>query len=255
MAELAQTHPEMVRRYQKLVELVWASGWEIWIGSSTRSRQTQEDLYRRWLNGTYDVPSVANPYTNHGPSPCGWDVIGSYHMPQADGFSHALDLGWRGCSEAQFEALANRCGLQQTVPNESWHYQWWHRQLVFSPEPGLFVEQAEQVSIEEVAAVGTTIHQAVPRGDGRTQDILRMPAFGAKAGGMVVLSTVFVRQLPREAISDVTCRVFCNGAAQTVALGADGRTVPVWVTQDGLVSVECDVPVWFEGQETWVPDK
>lgn len=131
MTGLASSHPELARRYERLVELVWSHGWEVWIGSSTRSRATQEDLYERWHAGTYRVPSVANPNADGGPSPWGWHWLGSYHMPQADGYSHALDLGWRGCSNAEFFDLAASCGLVRTVRSENWHYQWVHRNVVF----------------------------------------------------------------------------------------------------------------------------
>lgn len=131
MTGLAQSHPELQRRHARLVELCWANGWETWIGSSTRSRATQEDLYRRWRAGLYKVPSVANPNADGGPSPWGWRWTGSYHMPQADGFSHALDLGWRGCDDAQFNVLAESCGLRRTVRDESWHYQWVQRRVIF----------------------------------------------------------------------------------------------------------------------------
>lgn len=132
------SHPELKRRYDALVSHCWANGWEIWIGSSTRDYATQADLYQRWLDGSYKVPSVANPDLPHGPCPQilgGWTIKGSYHMPQADNYSHALDLGWRGCSEYEFEALANLCGLQQAVPNENWHYQWFNKQVMFQPDP------------------------------------------------------------------------------------------------------------------------
>lgn len=137
MTGLGLSHPELVRRFNLLVAECWANGWECGITSSTRSKATQEDLYRRWLAGTYKVPSVANPNAPHGPSPWGWTIVGSYHMPQADGFSHALDLHWRGCTPSEFERLANKCGLQRTVPNENWHYQWFNRQVIFPgpPEP------------------------------------------------------------------------------------------------------------------------
>lgn len=137
MAELAQSHPEFARRYQILVRECWARGWLIGITSSTRSRATQEDLYARWLAGSYKAPSVANPNNPHGTSPWGWTIVGSYHMPQADGYSHALDLNWQGCTPDEFEQLANRCGMQQTVPNENWHYQWFNRKVIFPIDPAL----------------------------------------------------------------------------------------------------------------------
>lgn len=128
---MRQTHPEMVRRFEALQRDAARRNWRIGVTSSTRSRAQQEDLYRRWRAGTYDVPSVANPNGNNGTSPWGWTIRGSYHMPQADGYSHALDLWWDGCSAVELERLAATYGLVQTVPRENWHYQWFHRRVIF----------------------------------------------------------------------------------------------------------------------------
>jgi hypothetical protein len=249
MTGLARSHPELARRYDLLVEHAAVRGWRIGITSSTRQRAQQEAMYADWIANGPPPPSVANPNNSHGSSPWDWVITGSYHMPQADGFSHALDINWdRPKVDAEdIEALANRCGLVQTVPNEDWHYQWFNRKTIFPVDPTL-----DQPIQSEDDDMGTTIHQPRDRGDGRTQDILRMPAFGATAGGSVVYSTVFIRQLPRPSITDATAVVYCNGSPQHVALPADGRTMPAWVTADGLVSVECDFPVWVEGHETWV---
>jgi hypothetical protein len=228
------SHPELVRRYELLVKEANRRDWRIGITSGTRPRAQQEAMYADWLDNGPPPPSVANPNNTHGTSPWGWVIVGSYHMPQADGYSHALDINWDrdDVASEDIEELANQCGLVQTVPNEDWHYQWFNRKTIFP------VTIDDRLDLED-DDVGTTIHLPRDRGDGRTQDILRMPMFGATAGGQVCYSTV-------------TCTVYCDGAAQTVALPGDGRTVPVWVTRDGLVSVECSVTVWVEGHETWV---
>lgn len=132
MVDVAFTHPEMVRRWETLVALCWERGCEVWISSSTRSYATQKDLYQRWLAGTYNTPYVANPDRLVGESPWGWNVYGSYHMIQADGYSHALDLGHRGVSNDEFEGMAVSCGLVRTVPREFWHRQWFSKDLVFA---------------------------------------------------------------------------------------------------------------------------
>jgi len=131
VADLKQSHPQLVLRYRRLEELCRARGWRVGVTSSTRSRAVQEDLYRRWLAGTYKVPAVANPNGNGHLSPWGWRWRGSYHMPQGDGFSHALDLNRSGCTWAQLEELARSCGLRRTVSNEPWHYQWVNRATIF----------------------------------------------------------------------------------------------------------------------------
>lgn len=121
----------MVARWERLVALCWEHGCEVWISSSSRSYATQKDLYRRWVNGTYKTPYVANPDRVVGPSPFGWTIHGSYHMIQADGYSHALDLGHRGLSNGDFDDLAVSCGLVRTVPKEFWHRQWFSRDVLF----------------------------------------------------------------------------------------------------------------------------
>lgn len=128
---LAFSHPELQLRYEVLVFHCWLSKWEVGITSSTRSRETQASLYKAWLDGEYLVPSVANPEADNGESPWGWRVKGSYHMPQADGYSHALDLWWRGPTQRDFEALAAKCGLIRTLSDEDWHYQWFLRTQIF----------------------------------------------------------------------------------------------------------------------------
>lgn len=119
------SHPELQRRWDLLVARTWMFGAELWVEASTRSEATQRDLYERWKLGLYKVPIVANPDHVLGGSPWGWPVRGSYHMVQADGYSHALDVGWRGITQDLFESVAATCGLLRTETNEAWHYQWW----------------------------------------------------------------------------------------------------------------------------------
>lgn len=131
MADLAQSHPQLALRFEAVVEQCRQRGWSVGITSSTRSRAVQADLYDRWLRGRYNAPSVANPNSDGGVSPWGWRWRGSYHMPQQDGHSHALDLHWGGCTSDEFNAVAESCGLRRTVRNEPWHYQWVHRKAIF----------------------------------------------------------------------------------------------------------------------------
>lgn len=122
---IAQTHPELERRWNLLVGRTWMFGTELWIESATRSRETQADLYARWKAGTYLVPVVADPDRVLGPSPWGWPLTGSFHMVQADGYSHALDIGWRGLDDEMMRSIALSCGLYQPEAREKWHFQWW----------------------------------------------------------------------------------------------------------------------------------
>lgn len=135
MADLGQSHPDLVRRYQALAADARRRGWAIGVTSATRDRAQQAELYRRRRLpvGHPDrwPASVANPDADGGPSPWGWHWAGSYHMPQADQRSHALDLHWSGCDAGDVERLAATYGLVQTVPGENWHYQWCHRRVIF----------------------------------------------------------------------------------------------------------------------------
>lgn len=148
-------HPELERRWALLVARTWMFGAEVWIEAGERSYETQADLYRRWQAGTYNVPAVANPDRVVGASPWGWPVVGSYHMVQADGYSHALDIGWRGLPDAIMREVAWSCGLRQTVAGEKWHFQWWDTTGVFdvlkNPEEPMDLAQ------ELAKAMGPTV--------------------------------------------------------------------------------------------------
>jgi hypothetical protein len=133
---LLQSHPELRARYEHADELVSYSGGELWIVSSTRSRESQISLRTRWLAGTYKVPAVADPNADGGPSPWGWHWKGSKHMPQQDGHSHALDVKWSGIDDTKLVQIMRDCGLVQTVVRngkvlEDWHFQWANGTVIF----------------------------------------------------------------------------------------------------------------------------
>lgn len=142
-------HPELWRRYELLVGRTWMFGTEIWVEASERSYATQADLFKRWNAGTYRVPSVANPDRILGPSPWGWDIKGSYHMVQGDGYAHALDIGWRGLSDTMMTEILASCGLRQTVLGEKWHVQWWQGRTIFDVQES--PTEDDDMTLDELA--------------------------------------------------------------------------------------------------------
>lgn len=156
------THPELRRRYENLVERMWERGWQIYVIASTRSADYQRWLYAEFKAGRYPY-IVADPDRVYGVAPTeigGWVARGSMHMAQADGWSHALDIGWRGPRPDQVHQLAHTLGLRFPEPTENWHMEWW------SPGLGVYpildpTAEADYVSKEEFASwIGATIAPA-----------------------------------------------------------------------------------------------
>jgi hypothetical protein len=153
----------MVRRYNCLVERVWARGWDIYVASATRSESYQRQMYAEWQAGKY--PNiVANPDRIYGTAPAelgGWTARGSMHMPQADGWSHALDIGWSANAQPRIiHDLAYTCGLRFPEPTENWHMEFW------SPWPvGVYPitdprAEGDMNKYEHAAAIGAVIPEA-----------------------------------------------------------------------------------------------
>jgi hypothetical protein len=122
--QLAFTHPELVRRYEMLVARMWRRGWDIGITSSSRSEAQQRLWYQMYLRGEF-ANIVANPDRIYARSPWGWVARGSMHMIQADGYSHALDVNWTGCTGRQMLDEAYMVGLFNVEPTENWHLEAW----------------------------------------------------------------------------------------------------------------------------------
>lgn len=252
---LTWTHPELAYRYERLVELVWTNGWHVNIVSSTRSKAEQIDIYNRWVAGNYSAPSVANPYLFNGYHPDGWPLYGSNHMIQEDGYSHALDLGWMGCSPAQLAALAWQCGLRLTVPDENWHFQMFPHQYT-TPVP-IF-----PTSFSEDMTMSTTVYEADMRPGGEViADFPLLVQNGTLEGRVRVVSTILIRQRPASG-TDKVVAVWCDGEPKPVMVRGDGRVseIPVW--KRGFCSVGGNAGSFpsspadgmaFEARELWVP--
>lgn len=76
------------------------------IVSAFRTYEQQTDLYNRWMNGTYDVPSVAKPGTSRHESGKAADL----------GIAWGTRYGWD-----HVHAVAADHGLHFPVRGEAWH--------------------------------------------------------------------------------------------------------------------------------------
>lgn len=235
MADVGQSHPELVHRYNRLVQLCWERGWYVGITSSSRSYAEQRSLYRAYLAGTGNM--AADPDAVVGKSPWGWVINGSYHMVQEDGYSHALDLHWQQCSPKQLETAANLVGLKLTVPGENWHFQWFDTYGIFQP---LLPEPLPPDPYEE-DEMTPYIHQPELRpGTTNIYDFTFVPRHtqGQPVFGFNTATTLVMRRRPGGSTKAV---VYQQGVPTEYNLPEDGTTVTVIVVRDGLLSVVGDV--------------
>lgn len=127
-----RTHPEFQARHDMFMAECERRGWWIVVLSSTRSYEEQQHERMEYLrgDGAYAVP----PDAPGAISPWGWQVIGSMHQVQADGYSHAKDYRrvvappWPEVHDLAFE-----CGIGFYVPNEPWHGSAWSAQAGIFP--------------------------------------------------------------------------------------------------------------------------
>lgn len=120
-------HPTMVARLDSFFADPEVIAAKVKISSGRRTYKRQAWFYRRYKAGKGNL--AANPDRVFGPpfkladgSTARWH--GSWHMPQADGYCHAVDLTRGKFSKKGLEAACNRHGLFRTVPSEWWHFQW-----------------------------------------------------------------------------------------------------------------------------------
>jgi len=249
MADIANSHPDLVKRYNKLVELCWARSWYVGITSSSRSYAEQKALYIAYKAGRGN--NAANPDAVLGKSPWGWTVRGSYHMEQDDGYTHALDLHWSQCSPEEFAELASQVGLLLTVPGENWHFQWWDASGIFpvgTPGGNLSISSNQNKEEDEMTPV---IHTPVLRAGAGVVPIYDFTYLPADTGGqapfgVVVSSTLYIR---RNGGAPLDFTVYIQGAATRYRVPEDGTTIKIPVTAEGLTSVVGDVIV--EAREQW----
>lgn len=146
-ARLAQLHPEFVRRNEAFVGACWDRGWHIEYVRVTADIETQRSLYVAYRDRKRSIPA-ANPDVVGSLCPDDhlltagrprWNLVGSFHQVQADGWSHAIDYGYEGCTTDEFHALGHGYGIRfpladWSVFKEPWHAQWWDAAGVY-PAP------------------------------------------------------------------------------------------------------------------------
>ena len=124
-----KSHPILRHRVTLLLRDPRLKG-QYGIVSATRSYAAQADLYRRYRAGTFNA-KVANPdrdLSTGAGFPYSWKPKGSWHMPQFDGYSHAVDLRRpphhpRSLARSLVHPILGRYGLRATVSSEWWHVQ------------------------------------------------------------------------------------------------------------------------------------
>ena len=156
MKDLTLTHPDMAKRFNALVEYGAERGWHVSIISSTRDYAEQKALYAAWASGLRSA-KAGNPDADLYASPWNWMARGSLHQVQVDGFSHALDLGWAGCSPFDIADAAQTFGLRLDVAGENWHFQWWGPGGVH-PAPALDTKDDDMTPQEFATAIGAKMN-------------------------------------------------------------------------------------------------
>lgn len=133
------SHPELVARREAFFDEVARRGYpRPAIRQATRDRSQQEYFFMLWQNhlaGREPSRNVAaaNPYLLGSVCPPelgDWRVMGSKHMQQGDGYSHAEDWDWRLPTgdpriRRELHPLAADYGLAFPVPTEDWHAEHW----------------------------------------------------------------------------------------------------------------------------------
>ena len=239
-----QLHPSMVMRNDRLEADCEQRGWTVGATRVTADYAAQKKLYDRYVAGTGNL--AANPDTAGVVSPWGWQVHGSFHQVQADGFSHAIDYEIHGCTWEQFHEVAHVHGIGFPLfalgLGEPWHAQWWDLRGIYID----FAAPAEHTEDD----VSLTIHYPTTRpNEPGVWDFQYLPASGSKVGAATVSTTVTVRQTPNTGVP-VLVTVFFDGDPHTVTVPGDGRTATIDVTTAGLCSIVA-AGVHVEAREFW----
>ena len=149
-------HPEIRRRTEAFLADPRMSGYRV--VSGVRSRELQQSLYSGWRKRLAGVPGyghynlAANPDRLLGTGFDGLVVTGSFHMPQSDGYGHAIDLrkpfGHSVANAWSYARIGREYGLFQVVSSEWWHLQARNLSHWFpAPKlelPSLFVPEGEE---------------------------------------------------------------------------------------------------------------
>ncbi len=150
--------------------------------SGVRSYATQQSLYRRYRAGTLGN-IAANPDRRFGPKGLDGRGIwrGSWHMQQADGYGHAVDLRITGkITTQEVNRIATSFGLRPTVASEWWHHQWRSASADEFPAPAL--DNAPSEAVEAPAMDWAGIIAAV---ENQKRQVARVPLKRGSRGDAV----------------------------------------------------------------------
>lgn len=96
---------------------------------AVREYAKQKALYDKYRKGTGNLAANPDRELRTGPAfPYDWTPRGSWHMRQADGWGHAVDLKrpvgvTRSMADRAVKPYLAKWGLKQTVRSEWWHVQ------------------------------------------------------------------------------------------------------------------------------------
>lgn len=96
---------------------------------AVRTKAKQQSLYARYMARRGNLAANPDRVLTTGPNfPYLWEPRGSWHMLQADGYGHAVDLKrpwWvsRAAADKAIKPYLAKWGLRQTVASEWWHLQ------------------------------------------------------------------------------------------------------------------------------------
>jgi len=98
----------------------------------TRQESTWDEQYALWLKFVNEQgPQAIAPWAIGALTPWGWPQVGSMHMVQRDGHSHAADYWFSGCTADQAHGLGLVHGIGFYVDKEPWHGCWVLGQSIF----------------------------------------------------------------------------------------------------------------------------
>ncbi len=126
--KLDAVHPLLAYRVRLLLADPALRG-QYGVISGARSYGAQKNLWDRYRAGVGNLAAnPAAPITTHLGWPFEWLPTGSFHMVQADGWGHAIDLRRpahhsRSMARSLVHPLLPTYGLRATVSSEWWHLQ------------------------------------------------------------------------------------------------------------------------------------
>lgn len=150
---MPELHPVLAARDTRMRAEASRSGIAVGHVRTVATYEQQKALYDRYRAGTGNL--AVDPDAPGYLSPWGWRQRGSWHMVQVDGYGHAIDYSWDGCTAVEFHTLCARHGIGFPVAGEDWHAQWfdWNGIYIDHSEP-----KDDDMNAQQFAdAIGATI--------------------------------------------------------------------------------------------------